>query len=522
MMHIELIISNIAFGFTFLICLAMGVLVYIRRPKENALVNVVLAIDVVFFCMWQLSYVIGVNLVDPLWSRFAFMFNLSALVTLIINTHLVLIVTGRFARQKRIMVFFYTIAAGFIIFFAFNPDLFLLPSQPQLYLPNFFVPGAFYGVQDTFFTIVLLFMMVNMFMAYRSADLQARNKLKYFIGGLVYAYATGLSSEFLLYGIPVDPIFASLSGLYTIPIAYAILKYDLIDINIIAKRALIYALGTAAITLLILFIGYANDWIALFIPGFPEWLLPLVSGIFGVTVGIFIWKKIQEVDYLKFQFVDVVTHKFRTPLTHIKWSAEILRSESDPQERARAVTTIEDANVRLFEMTNSLIGLSRSDESQYQYVYTSENVVDMLNETLAAIENQIRAKKIRMVLHVGDNLPHVHIDRKRVQFVMQMIVENAVIYSRQGSMVDVTLEQRKAFLYLSVRDTGIGVSAEDMPHLFSRFFRGSNAAETHTEGLGIGLFVSRDIMKRHGGDLWAESAGIGKGSTFYMKIPVEK
>lgn len=173
-------------------------------------------------------------------------------------------------------------------------------------------------------------------------------------------------------------------------------------------------------------------------------------------------------------------------------------------------------------MTNSLIGLSRSDESQYQYVYTSENVVDMLNETLAAIENQIRAKKIRMALHIGDNLPHVYIDRKRVQFVMQMIIENAVIYSKQGSMVDVTLEQRKAFLYLSVRDTGIGISAEDMSHLFSRFFRGSNAAETHTEGLGIGLFVSRDIMKRHGGDLWAESAGLGKGSTFYMKIPVEK
>jgi signal transduction histidine kinase len=61
-----------------------------------------------------------------------------------------------------------------------------------------------------------------------------------------------------------------------------------------------------------------------------------------------------------------------------------------------------------------------------------------------------------------------------------------------------------------------------MSHLFSRFFRVSNAAETHTEGLGIGLFVSRDIMKRHGGDLWAESAGLGKGSTFYMKIPVEK
>jgi two-component system sensor histidine kinase VicK len=325
-----------------------------------------------------------------------------------------------------------------------------------------------------------------------------------------------------LYGISIDPIFASLSGLYTIPIAYAILKYDLIDINIIARRALIYALGTAGITLFILFIGYANDYVALVIPGFPQWLLPLISGILGVAVGFFIWKKIQEADYLKFQFVDVVTHKFRTPLTHIKWSAELLRSEADPQERARAISTIEDANVRLFEMTNSLVGLSRSSETEYQYVYKAENIVDMLNETLAAIENQVRTKKIRLNLQIGENLPNVFVDRKRVQFVMQMIIENAVIYSRQGSRVDVEVEQRKSFIYVSVRDTGIGIAPGDMEHLFSRFFRASNASETHTEGLGIGLFVSRDIMKRHGGDLWAESAGIGKGSTFHMKIPLEK
>lgn len=521
-MHIELIINNIAFGFTFLICMALGILVYVRRPKENATVNIVFALNTIAFCIWQVSYVVGVNIADPLWSRFAFMFNLAAIFVPLMNTHIVLAVSGRLAKHKRFLTMMYIIASGIVIFFIFNPSSFLLPSKPQLYLPNFFVPGPLYPVQDAFFFFLVMYLLVTMIVVYHNADQQMRNRLKYLIGGFVYAYLVALVPEFLLYGIAIDPLVSSLTGLYTIPLAYAILKYDVIDINVIAKRALVYALGTAAITLFILFIGYANDWIALFIPGFPDWLLPLISGIFGVTVGIFIWKKIQEVDYLKFQFVDVVTHKFRTPLTHIKWSAEILRSESDPQERARAVTTIEDANVRLFEMTNSLIGLSRSDESQYQYVYTSENVVDMLNETLAAIENQIRAKKIRMALHIGDNLPHVYIDRKRVQFVMQMIIENAVIYSKQGSMVDVTLEQRKAFLYLSVRDTGIGISAEDMSHLFSRFFRGSNAAETHTEGLGIGLFVSRDIMKRHGGDLWAESAGLGKGSTFYMKIPVEK
>lgn len=300
------------------------------------------------------------------------------------------------------------------------------------------------------------------------------------------------------------------------------MKYDPDSMNSIVRRVLVYVSGTAGIALFILCIGYVNEYAASIIPGFPQWLLPLVSGVLGVSVGAFIRKRIKEADYLKFQFVDVVTHKFRTPLTHIKWSAEVLRSESDPRERARAISTIEDANVRLFEMTNSLFGLSRSSESEYQYVYKAENILDMLNETLAAVESQIRTKKIHLNLRVGENVPNVFVDRKRIQFVMQMIIENAVIYSRQGSRVDVEVEQRKSFVYVSVRDRGIGIAPADMEHLFSRFFRGSNASETHTEGLGIGLFVSKDIMKRHGGDLWAESAGIGKGSTFHMKIPLEK
>ena len=521
-MNIELIATNIAFAVTFLICLCLGAFVYIRRPQEKASVNIVFFINTIAFCLWQASYVVGINLYNAEWSRFAFMFNLASLFVVIMNAHLILLVSGRLEKQKKFLTLFYLVAGAFALFFFFNPDLFLLPSAPQLYLPNFFVTGPLYSVQDTFFIIVLLYLLVQMILAYHHADEQMRNRLKYFIAGLVYGYVVALVPEFLLYGIPVDPFVTSLTGLYTIPFAYAILKYDVIDINVIAKRALIYGLGTAGITLVVLFIGYANDTVAQIIPGFPEWLLPLVSGIIGVLVGVFIWKKIQEVDYLKFQFVDVVTHKFRTPLTHIKWSAEVLRSETDPQGRADAVAAIEDANVRLFEMTNSLVGLSHNDDSQYQYVFTSEHMSDLVNETLAAIETQAKAKKIAIRMRIADGLPAVLIDRKRVQFVMQMIVENALIYSSEGSTVEITAEQHKTFVYFSVRDSGIGISKEDMGHLFSRFFRAANAAEQHTEGLGIGLFVSRDIMRRHGGDLWAESPGVGKGSIFIMKIPIER
>lgn len=398
-MPIELIITNITLGFTFLVCLVLGIFVYIRRPKDN-------------------SFLI------------------------------------------KFITVLYILAGAVTIFFLFNPDL--------------------------------------------------------------YTNVVSLTPQLIIFSMPISLLVVTLVCLYVIPLACVIIKYEMIDINLLTKRSLVYTLGIAGIALFIMFINYANDAITATIPGFPQWLLPLISGIIGVMLGTFIWKKIQEADYLKFQFVDVVTHKFRTPLTHIKWSAEVLHSEIDPKERADAIAAIEDANVRLFEMTNSMIGLSRSDDSLYQYTYAPENIVDMLNETLAAIESQVRMKKITVRLHVADNLPSIFVDRKRVQFVMQMILENSVVYSELGGAIDIIIEQRKTFLYFSVQDKGIGISPEDMAHLFSRFFRGSNALETHTEGLGIGLYVSRDIMKRHNGDLWAESAGLGKGSVFHMKIPLDR
>jgi len=107
--------------------------------------------------------------------------------------------------------------------------------------------------------------------------------------------------------------------------------------------------------------------------------MPFISAIVAVVLGVFIWKKIKEVDMLKYQFVDVVTHKFRTPLTYIRWSLNALRSDSKPEERERAVTTIAEANTRLFELTDTLIGLSGSDKSQFLYSYSKENLRNVVD-----------------------------------------------------------------------------------------------------------------------------------------------
>jgi signal transduction histidine kinase len=103
-----------------------------------------------------------------------------------------------------------------------------------------------------------------------------------------------------------------------------------------------------------------------------------------------------------------------------------------------------------------------------------------------------------------------------------MVIDNAITYSPQGSTVTVTAEQTQRSVTISVRDAGMGISEEDMKRLFKKFFRSEEAMRAHTEGLGIGLYLSRTILRKEGGDLWAVSKGRGKGSTFFLKMPMAR
>lgn len=520
-MPIQLLITNIGFTFSLIVCLGLGVLVFVRRPKNKSSVNIIFFIFSLVACVWILSYALGINLHNPEQSRLALMFNLSALYLVILTAHVVVSITGRIESQKEVLKYLYIVATGIIIFFIFFPDSFLLASQPKLYLPNFFVLGPLYSIQDLFFFGVSIYMLIQMIIVYRRADYLNRNRLKYFIVGFVYGYIVSLVPEFLLYDIPVDPLPAAFTGLYTIPMAYAIIKYDVIDINVIAKKALGYALSIAGVTFLIIFTGYMNTKIHLLLPNFPEWPLPLFSSFIAVIVGMLVWQKVKEVNTLKYQFVDVVTHKFRTPLTYIRWSIDTLRtSDHTEEEKQRALDAISDAHIRLSELTDSLIGLSSADSSQFIYAYTPESLHDVVNEAALSAASRIKEKNIIIENNIPESFPKIQIDRKKILFAFQMIIDNAVTYSPQSGKIIINSEKKGDFAIVSVKDFGIGIAEEDRRRLFSKFFRGSNAIHAHTEGLGIGLYLSLDILRRHGGDLHAESEGTGKGSTFVFRIPL--
>jgi len=215
-MNAELFITNISFAFSISVSLGLGILVFVRRPKD-ASSNVIFFLASIATGIWQISYVIGINLHDPHSSQIAFTFNLATLFIVILWAHLILVVTNRFQAHKRIVTILYTIAAGLVLYFALFPDYLLQLSQPKLYLPNFFVPGTLYWLQDTFFFLVLMYLLSQLYISYHRADYRMRNRLKYFTVAYLFGFGVGLIPEFLLYGINIDPFASSLAGLYTIP-----------------------------------------------------------------------------------------------------------------------------------------------------------------------------------------------------------------------------------------------------------------------------------------------------------------
>jgi len=310
-------------------------------------------------------------------------------------------------------------------------------------------------------------------------------------------------------------------GVYTGLIAYGILKYDVMDIHIVAKRAALYAFLTALLSALISFISYSNNIIATVVPNFPTWLIPFLTSIVSVIIGAYVWGKIKEVDVLKYEFINNVTHKFRTPLTHIRWLVEDLRGNVTPEEKDKVIEQIQYASMRLFELTNVVIDTARDSNDDYLYRFVPGDLSAMIKEIADNHAEQTKVKEQQVVLQLPEKTPLTPFDNRRLQFAVQILFENAMIYTPKGGKITIRVVVEKHDLLFQISDSGIGIPKEELPHLFSKFYRAQNARRTDTEGMGIGLFMSKNIIEKHHGRIWAESNGVNQGSTFSFTLPLK-
>ncbi len=521
-MGYNLTLHNVGFISGAIIALAFALFVYLKDKNSKPNIMFGLAfLGIVLFCG---SHVIGVNIKDPYLSRNVLMWNLSVIWIACFLTHCSFAMIGAVKKQRIFMTIMYALAFILTTFYILQPNAFLLPSVPKMYFPNYYVAGNLQWIMRIFFSIgVPIYFLSYLFYSYNHADIIMRNRLKYFFLSLTLGYSIGSLAIPLVYNIAIDPIYASVAvPVLAIPMAYALVRYNLMDIRLITKRALLFATIVAISSFGIFSVGYINFTLISKFSDFPGWILPIIASCIATGLGIIVWYKFRESDILKYEFITIVTHKLRTPLTAIKWSAENLTSFVST-EGQKDLNNIKSGTERLVELSNIIANVSSEDQEQYAYHYTTTDLVEMCTSIIKEHKDQAKSKNINLLIKKIPSTPtYIQADKIKLRICFQTLIDNALTYTPQNGLVSLDINKNGNMVLISINDTGIGLSKEELRMIFSRLYRTDTARNISTEGMGVGLFVAKKIIERHNGRIYARSDGKNTGSTFIISLPVLK
>jgi len=230
----------------------------------------------------------------------------------------------------------------------------------------------------------------------------------------------------------------------------------------------------------------------------------------------------REKELLREQFASIVSHELKAPLSAVQQNLFALDFELANTLNEEQKGKLERIKVRideLLKLINSWLRVISVDVNKLKEGFTSISVTKPLNDALDNLATIAERKNIEIVKTVGEPLPSISGDCLSLSEVFANIIGNAIKYSPDGTKVQVKAEEKANSVVISIKDSGIGIAEEDLPHIFEGFYRGKSAQTT--SGHGIGLAVSRQIVEAHDGSISVESE-VGKGTTFVVSLPISK
>ncbi|MCY9806111.1 cell wall metabolism sensor histidine kinase WalK [Lentilactobacillus senioris] len=235
----------------------------------------------------------------------------------------------------------------------------------------------------------------------------------------------------------------------------------------------------------------------------------------------------QKIDADRKQFVSNVSHELRTPLTSVRSYIEALSDGAwqDPKLAPKFLKVTEDETDRMIRMINDLLTLSRMDSGTQKMNTELVNINELFNYILnrfdMILEKDEHPEKTYTIKRIFTKRDlWVDLDTDRFTQVLDNLMNNAIKYSPDGSVITCRLYETRNKVILSVSDQGLGIPRKDIPHIFDRFYRVDKARSRKQGGSGLGLAISKEVVEALGGQLWAESVE-GRGSTFYIALPYE-
>ena len=228
----------------------------------------------------------------------------------------------------------------------------------------------------------------------------------------------------------------------------------------------------------------------------------------------------EEASRLKDDFLATLSHELRTPLNAILGWVQMLLSGTLPADRARQAIDIIGRNAKTqAQLIEDILDISRMITGKLEIETQVVSVPHLMDGVVSAALPAARLKQITISKHVPDGLPPIDGDPKRLHQVLSSVITNAIQFTPEKGTVDIGAAADDGSIEITVRDSGAGIPAEFLPHVFDRFRQADSRATRRHGGLGLGLAIARHVLEQHRGEIRAHSDGPGRGTTITMRLP---
>jgi signal transduction histidine kinase len=449
-----------------------------------------------------------------------------------------------FLRIPSKKVFYWTNGiAAVVAILSFTP--WFKPGMTTSFGYNWIEPGPIYFILPLSFTLTVVLSMVLLYRAYvaNKQNPGVRSQILYVLVGGALGFAGGITN-FLPQLFNIYPFGNYFVILYVIFMSYSVIKHQLFDAKTITTE--LFA-GAVVVMFLFNFLTYTDGKDAL-----VKGLELLISAFFSLALirsvnneirqkehieklakDLAITnkelasanEKLKELDIQKTEFVSLASHQLRSPLTAIKgYSSMILEGDY-----GKITSKVKEAISRVFESSQKLVlviedflNITRIELGRIKYDMTEWSFNSLVKNVIGEQKPNIERRGLALTYEEDGPEHIVYADQGKISQVVSNLIDNAAKYTKQGSITikvnALTNEAGKPAVRMSISDTGVGIDKKTLPHLFRKFSRAEDAQKTNLIGTGLGLYVAKQIIDAHQGRIWAESAGKGQGSTFYVEL----